>query len=139
MRVALVALALVACAPEQPVWSSGSLVVTPELTESAAIAADWWRAETGARWSLAARCDDADHCVPVSLGSCPPDAWSCVRWSASPFAEEQSIVVAPDALGAGDVALLIAHELGHVMGYEHVDSKPNIMYPLWSGNTWELP
>lgn len=140
MRLAPLALLSLACSHA---WDDGTLVPPAELMPQTIHAAAWWNTQAGSVWQVAGSCGEASRCVPIELKSCPENihAGGCTRHEYDPLSESYLIRIEPQALDYyPDIPMLIAHELGHIMGYEHEGSHPNVMWPEnLRGAAWELP
>lgn len=141
LRLALCLLCL-GCTAERPAWFGGELVPPPELRPAVSEAAAFWNRETGSEWAIAEACG-GPTCVRFDRAPCPTGADSCTAWHSTPLDEWQRISVRPGApIEHPMFGLLMAHELGHVMGYDHDSSKPNVMAtgePAESSLAWVIP
>lgn len=129
--LACVALTLAAC-QGRPEYSGGTLVVTAPVLEETEIAAVWWNAH-GGDWTVNYGACYREPCVVVMLGDCrSEDKDACAIWDGG---DAQWIALRPEILDRRDefdLPLLLAHEIGHVMGYDH--GAPGT---VMAANNWE--
>jgi hypothetical protein len=134
----LLAALLSACAESPPpIWTQGTLAVSPEIeTGPVETAAEFWNGY-GAQWTVARSCDRASQCVLTAPGPCYEDHnLACAEWDGSHWlvkVTQRGFQCFEDC--GMDPGLTFAHELGHVMGFQHRNS--GVMTARIEDASWE--
>jgi hypothetical protein len=136
----VLALVLVGCGG--PI-REGTLVTTiPNTQSQVQIAAEFWN-QNGGNWQVSYGACTEEPCVYIVLGDCaetdpvlPGQSKACFTGDMDPPRIEIQPAVLEDP--RVDLALSIAHEVGHVMGYEH-GGPGNVMSPKGEESAWAVP
>ncbi len=136
-----------------------SPAVPTELRESIRIAASKWNLEIGKEALLIYESDNIPSTVQKdginviyweeswSSGKASEQARTTITWRGDTINEADILVNAKDhkfsafgeiAPGKIDFTSLMVHELGHVLGLQHVSGEPSVMAPTLAENTPRL-